>query len=146
MTPPKCSIEAIQYLEARNVPAPNNSELRTGSTWSVIHHPIGLLLSTDIVRVVIIYHPSPKYRLLAGWWFQSLWKILVNGKDDIPNVWHGKLTKFMFQTTKNACWVIGLIHMKSPGNHGLTNGKIHRHPFFGGEMGKFTAIFLVNHG
>ena len=26
----------------------------------------------------------------SGWWFQSLWKILVNWDDDIPNIWENK--------------------------------------------------------
>ena len=41
-----------------------------------------------------IYHRSKNFSILSrnhffpytGWWFQPLWKILVNGKDDIPYV------------------------------------------------------------
>ena len=27
---------------------------------------------------------------ITGWWFESLWKILVNGKDDIPYIMENK--------------------------------------------------------
>ena len=41
-----------------------------------------------------------------GWWFQSLWKILVSWDDDIPNIW--KVIKAMLQTTNQQLWLYGL--------------------------------------
>ena len=43
------------------------------------HEPFYL---RDTIR--LISNIVAKYN--SGWWFQPLWKILVNGKDDIPYI------------------------------------------------------------
>ena len=41
------------------------------------------------------------HQFVTGWWFEPLWKILVNWDDDIPNIWKNK--KCSKPPTSNVC-------------------------------------------
>ena len=40
-------------------------------------------------------------QVITGWWFEPLWKILVNWDDDIPNIWENKIHVPNHQPDKN---------------------------------------------
>ena len=81
------------------------------SSHSFIHYRNAV--DTSETKLVIWYfHPSiflccpptcKLYQINSGWWFQPLWKILVNGKD-YP-IYYGKIIQ-MFQTTNQLFIII----------------------------------------
>jgi hypothetical protein len=50
----------------------------------------------------------------TGWWFQPLWKILANGKDDIPYSMENKSHVPNHQTTNQKSFWMGLSIRSSP--------------------------------
>ena len=60
----------------------------------------------------------------SGWWFEPLWKILVNWDDDIPNIWENKIdgnqtTNQQWYTMTSPlaivqywpCWTLGITNI-----------------------------------
>ena len=41
-------------------------------------------------RQLIKTYRISELQKITGWWFQPLWKILVNWDDEIPNIWENK--------------------------------------------------------
>ena len=60
------------------------------SFWIWLRH----LADPHWISLNIIWGPNDPIALKAkkqpGWWFESLWKILVNWDDEIPNIWENK--------------------------------------------------------
>ena len=48
-----------------------------------------------------VYH---YYYYITGWWFEPLWKILVNWDDDIPNIWENKIDVPSHQPDFHCCY------------------------------------------
>ena len=76
-----------------DLPTNNRKIMIHGFAWT-----ISRLCSFIFLKVMLVYQKVYRYRSSSGWWFQSLWKILVNW-DDYPQ-YIGKYK--MFQTTNQS--------------------------------------------
>ena len=112
--------------------------------------------------ITTIHHggqPKQKLTMIAGWWFQPIWKIWVNWDDDIPNIWKNnkrskpptRLGWFSIYKTHHSRWrryhlngsdqisqdISGHLHVKSHLVGGIPI--ILKHGIFGWFKGKITG-------